>query len=52
MYYIIYRTLTESLIKRAENAGYKALVLTVDTPVFGIRYKDIKNDFTLPNHLK
>lgn len=40
------------MIKRAEKAGYKALVLTVDAPVFGIRYIDIKNNFSLPSHLK
>ncbi|CAH1710748.1 unnamed protein product [Aphis gossypii] len=46
------RALTTSLIRRAEKAGYKALVLTVDAPVFGIRYKDIKNNFSLPSWLK
>ncbi|XP_050432320.1 2-Hydroxyacid oxidase 1 [Adelges cooleyi] len=46
------RAMTISLIQRAEKAGYKALVLTVDTPVFGIRYRDIKNNFSLPSHLK
>jgi len=51
MWYI-YRVLTTSLIQRAEKAGYKALVLTVDAPVFGIRYKDIKNNFSLPSWLK
>lgn len=48
----ICRILTVSLIKRAEKAGYKAIVLTVDAPVLGIRYKDIRNNFSLPSHLK
>ncbi|KAK9512937.1 hypothetical protein O3M35_001242 [Rhynocoris fuscipes] len=45
------RDLTVELVKRAERAGYKALVLTVDANVFGIRYADTKNDFNLPAHL-
>lgn len=48
----VYRALTKSLIRRAEKSGYKAIVLTVDAPVFGIRYKDVKNNFSLPSHLK
>jgi 4-hydroxymandelate oxidase len=39
---------TESLIRRAEKAGYGALVLTVDTPYLGRRERDIRNQFTLP----
>lgn len=31
------------LIKRAEKAGYKAIVLTVDAPRLGRREADIKN---------
>jgi (S)-2-hydroxy-acid oxidase len=31
------------LVKRAEMAGYKAIVLTVDTPRLGRRESDIKN---------
>lgn len=46
------RTLSESIVRRAETAGFKALVLTVDANVFGIRYSDEKNGFTLPPHLK
>lgn len=33
------------LVQRAEAAGYKALVLTVDAPKFGTRRRDIKNNF-------
>lgn len=46
------RSLTESLIKRAEAAGFKALVLTVDSPHFGRRRADEKNGFELPSHLR
>ncbi|KAK3143678.1 hypothetical protein QOZ80_4AG0303480 [Eleusine coracana subsp. coracana] len=37
------RNLVQKLIERAENAGYKAIVLTVDAPWFGRREADVKN---------
>jgi 4-hydroxymandelate oxidase len=40
--------ITESLVQRAEKAGYRALVLTVDTPYLGRRERDIRNQFKLP----
>ncbi|XP_065210958.1 uncharacterized protein Hao [Planococcus citri] len=46
------RELTKKVVQRAEKAGYKALVLTVDANVFGLRYADMKNNFDLPPHLK
>lgn len=46
------RELTRRLVKRAELAGYRALVLTVDTPFFGQRYADERNHFKLDSHLK
>jgi (S)-2-hydroxy-acid oxidase len=46
------RTLTESLVRRAEAAGFKAIVLTVDTPVLGSRLADRINQFEMPAHLK
>ncbi|CAD6197067.1 unnamed protein product [Caenorhabditis auriculariae] len=46
------RDATESLIRRAEKAGVKALVLTVDTPVLGRRLADTLNGFSLPSPLK
>lgn len=42
------RELTRSLVQRAVDAGYEALVLTVDAPVWAIRERDRKNRFTLP----
>jgi 4-hydroxymandelate oxidase len=36
---------TEALIRRAEAAGYQALVVTVDSPVFGRRERDHRNGF-------
>ena len=39
------------LVRRAERAGYEALVLTVDTPNVGKRRADLRNKFQLPGHL-
>jgi 4-hydroxymandelate oxidase len=36
------------MIERAEAAGYSALILTVDTPVLGLRRRDARNDFHRP----
>lgn len=46
------RQLMVDLLKRAEKADYKAIIVTVDVPVleFG-RHKDRAN-FTIPRHLK
>jgi 4-hydroxymandelate oxidase len=46
------RAVTESLMRRAEAAGYRALVLTVDTPRVGRRERDMRNGFGLPPHLR
>lgn len=42
----------ENLIKRAENAGFAALVITADAPVLGLRRTDAKNKFVLPKTLQ
>ncbi len=42
------RELTADLIRRAEAAGYGAVVFTVDAPVLGRRPRDEHNDFDLP----
>jgi 4-hydroxymandelate oxidase len=39
---------TRSLVERAEAAGYRAIILTVDLPVLGYRDRDRRNNFTLP----
>ncbi|HET7280186.1 MAG TPA: alpha-hydroxy acid oxidase [Dermatophilaceae bacterium] len=36
------------LVARAREAGYEALVLTVDTPVAGPRLRDVRNGMTIP----
>ena len=43
--------LVTSLVKRAELQGYKAIVLTVDIPFFGIRHSARRSGFKLPSHL-
>ncbi|GAA2253971.1 alpha-hydroxy-acid oxidizing enzyme [Streptomyces ruber] len=37
---------TEALVRRAEKAGCTALVVTVDSPVFGRHTRDLRNGFT------
>jgi 4-hydroxymandelate oxidase len=37
---------TAAVVKRAEAAGCRALVVTVDSPVFGRRERDLRNGFT------
>ncbi|MBM7114477.1 alpha-hydroxy acid oxidase [Archangium primigenium] len=46
------REATAALIRRAEAAGYQALVLTVDAPRIGRRERDMRNGFGLPPHVQ
>jgi len=45
------RGATKDLIARAEAAGCRALVLTVDAQVWGRREADVRNNFKLPDGL-
>jgi 4-hydroxymandelate oxidase len=45
------RGATTALIRRAEVAGCRALVLTVDAQVWGRREADVRNNFKLPDGL-
>ena len=45
------RGATTDLIRRAEAAGCRALVLTVDAQVWGRREADVRNNFKLPDGL-
>ena len=38
-------------VERAGTSGYEALVLTVDTPVAGVRLRDVRNGLTIPPSL-
>lgn len=44
------REATLELAKRAESAGYRALVLTIDAPVSGARNREQRAGFTVPTH--
>ncbi|KAH0927278.1 hypothetical protein HID58_019534 [Brassica napus] len=45
---IYQREVTAQMVKRAEKAGFKAIVLTVDVPKLGRREADIKNKLISP----
>lgn len=45
------RDYTKSLIERIEAAGVRALVVTVDTPVLGNRFRETRAGFHLPEGL-
>jgi L-lactate dehydrogenase (cytochrome) len=42
------RSLVRDMLKRAREAGFSALILTVDLPVHGNRMRDTRNGFTIP----
>ena len=42
------RSATQALVERAERAGCRAVVLTVDTPLLGRRERDVRNAFHIP----
>lgn len=42
------RAAARDFVARAADAGYEALVLTVDTPVPGPRLRDVRNGLTIP----
>ena len=42
------RGLVEEMMGRAREAGYKALILTVDFPIAGNRERDPRNGFSIP----
>ncbi|KAJ2343226.1 Hydroxyacid oxidase 1 [Coemansia sp. RSA 2618] len=46
------REISETLVRRAEKAGFKAIVLTVDAPMLGRRLVDARNKFNPPPHLR
>jgi L-lactate dehydrogenase (cytochrome) len=42
------RSAGEDLMARARDAGFEALILTVDAPVAGMRLRDVRNGFAIP----
>jgi L-lactate dehydrogenase (cytochrome) len=45
------REASRDFVTRAQESGYEALVLTVDTPVAGPRLRDVRNGLTIPPSL-
>ncbi len=45
------RTQAEDLMRRARDNGYDSLILTVDTAVGGIRWREVRNGLTIPPQL-
>jgi len=41
-----------AVIKQAKDNGFEALVLTVDTPTTGLRYRDNRNGLTVPPKIR
>jgi isopentenyl diphosphate isomerase/L-lactate dehydrogenase-like FMN-dependent dehydrogenase len=46
------RALTERLIREAIDGGFRALAMTVDTPFLGLRERDVRVGFRLPEELE
>jgi 4-hydroxymandelate oxidase len=46
------RASTENLIKRVDDAGFQALCVTVDTPVLGIRPRQLRARFAVPSDIE
>lgn len=46
--YVVQRALAASLVRRALDAGYTTLILTVDVPVNGKRERDLRSGFKVP----
>jgi isopentenyl diphosphate isomerase/L-lactate dehydrogenase-like FMN-dependent dehydrogenase len=52
LYVMKNRADTLAVIKQAKESGFEALVLTVDTPVAGLRYRDNRNGLTVPPKIR
>ncbi|MFF1871218.1 alpha-hydroxy acid oxidase [Streptomyces sp. CB03911] len=49
LYWLRRREVLAGLVERAAAAGYRALVLTLDTPQLGRRHRDARNGFAVPS---
>jgi len=52
LYFQSEREHTLALVKRAEQAGYSALMVTVDAPVNGLRNREQRSGFQLPDDVR
>ena len=41
--------LTRGLVRRAERAGYRGLIVTIDAPYLGYKERDVRNEFSTPS---
>jgi len=48
LYWLRDRAATRDLVRRAEDAGCRGVMLTVDVPWMGRRFRDVRNEFSLP----
>ncbi|KAF5271315.1 hypothetical protein FQA39_LY08113 [Lamprigera yunnana] len=44
--------IAKQLVQRAEKAGFKAIIVTVDVPTLGLRFSDTRNKIAWSEHLK
>jgi 4-hydroxymandelate oxidase len=52
LYWLRDRTAVRALVDRAVGSGCTALLLTVDVPILGPRFRDIRNAFALPDDVR
>ena len=52
LYWLRRRDALAAVVERAEAAGFRALVLTVDAPRIGRRLRDARNGFAVPAHIR
>jgi L-lactate dehydrogenase (cytochrome) len=48
LYFLKDRDWMKTLVRRAQNSGYRVLCVTIDLPVHGRRERDERNAFTIP----
>ncbi len=46
------RSFTKDLVERVEQAGFRALCVTVDTPVLGVRVRQLRAGFAVPSEIE
>jgi isopentenyl diphosphate isomerase/L-lactate dehydrogenase-like FMN-dependent dehydrogenase len=51
LYFAKDRSITEAMLKKTKEFGFKAIVFTADAPKLGPREKDERNKFKMPDHL-
>ncbi len=51
LYFTKDRSITESMLKKTKEFGYKAIVFTADAPQLGTRERDERNNFKMPDNL-